>query len=269
VKAKKLLAALGALAVAIPGLALAGTTEISTVVEGHSVFAAVVDETQINFAAIAGIAAKRTVFGGVLWFNDQELFAPSVASELAAGKYVIATGANDDPPSDHFDAQYEESYQVTDPNNQVWMVDRYVYWSCSVEVNGQFAPVPCQQAEPVNDNDQLDLDSNGANEVDGGDPVLNTTKNLYVVTIGPKTIDSASGCAPASGKEYNFVLLVRMDQFAQPADGNNFTEDAVTIGTGTFDTAQVDLWFSEERPAEPATRTIRIADAVGDAAPCA
>ena len=131
-KAKKLLAVLGVLLVAVPGAAYAATetSVTSESVEGHTVFAAVVDETATQFAAIAGVAAKRTTMGGVLWFNDQELIGGAVASEIAAGAFVIATEAGDDAPSTHMDAAYAESYQFTDPNNRLWIVERYTYDSC-------------------------------------------------------------------------------------------------------------------------------------------
>lgn len=297
-KAKKLLAVLGVLVMAIPGAAYASheTSVTSEIVEGHTVFAAVLAETGTDFAAIAGIAAKRTTIGGVLWFNDQELIPASVASEIAAGSYVIATEAGDDPPSGHMDAAYAETYQFTDPNGLVWIVDRYTYDSCYVDAAGAQQIVPCdatagQQGVDLDEDGHdevstgsVDLDGDGHPDLVAADSVVKQSKSLYVVEIGATTIDAAASCGTATGKEYNFVLLVRMDSLYSatddgkshgagatdtPAQGNSHASQAAPDADHTHDTAQIDLWFSEERPPAPASRTPMFPeDTVGASAPC-
>lgn len=281
-KAKKLLAALGVLVMAVPGVAIATheTAVVSEIVDGHTVFAAVLQETRTDFAAIAGIAAKRTTIGGVLWFNDQELIPASVASEIAAGSFVIATEAGDDPPSEHMDSAYLESYQFEDPNNRVWVVDRYTYDVCSAESGGQFHVVPC---EGQSANQGVDADEDGHPELTTGENVVRQTKSLFVAEIGATALDAAASCGSATGKSYNFVLLVRMDALGAVAqDGKSHPsadDDALRgdhdnalapPGSHTHDTAQLDLWFSEtQRPPVPATRVLMFPeDTLGDTAPC-
>lgn len=296
-KANKLVAALGVLMMAIPGVAYASdaTSVTSEIVEGHTVFAAVEDESQTNFAAIAGIAAKRTTIGGVLWFNDQELIPASVASEIAAGAYVIATEAGDDDPDSHLDAAYAESYQFTDPNGRTWIVDRYTYDSCYVDAAGSQQVVPCdltaaQQGADLDEDGNneistgsVDLDGDGQADIVAADSIVKQVKSLFVVEIGATTVDAAAACGPATGKEYNFVLLVRMDALYSVAQDGAAHGAAATAGPlagnshssttpppdHTHDTAQIDLWFKEQRPPAPATRTPMFPeDTVGSSAPC-
>lgn len=299
-KAKKLLAVLGVLIMAIPGAAYAshGATSVtSEIVEGHTVFAAVVEETGTDFAAVAGIAAKRTSIGGVLWFNDQELIPASVASEIAAGAYVIAAEAGDDSPLNHLDAAYAESYQFTDPNNRLWIVDRYTYDSCYVDAAGTQQIVPCdlEAAKTGVDLDEdghdevntgsVDLDGDGNPDVVAADSIVKQAKSLFVVEIGATTLDTAAGCGTATGNEYNFVMLIRMDALYSavddgkshgagatdtPLEGNSHAASLAPVADHTHDTAQIDLWFSESRPPAPATRTPMFPeDTIGGAAPCA
>ncbi|MCA1814409.1 MAG: hypothetical protein LC624_10740 [Halobacteriales archaeon] len=296
-KAKKLLAALGVLVMIIPGVAFAdaASKETQQIVEGHSVYATVLQENNVGMAAIAGIAAKRTTIGGVLWFNNQELVPSSVASEIAAGAFVLASQAGDDSPLQHIndaDLAYVESYQFTDPNDRAWIVDRYSYQQCSVGDN----PVPCEAAMA---NDQfVDLDGDGVpDDVAGeplttGEPVTNVTKSMYVVEISASTKDLSMSCdalalnGGGTAKDYNFVLLVRMDAL----DPAGIIADGASLGTGsaltkeqgnsgaavtnapstTANTAQIDLWFSENRPPAPTNRVLFFpADSVGSSAPCA
>ena len=299
-KAKKLVAALGVLMMAVPGVAYASheSSTTSQIVEGHTVFAVLESGSQTQFAAIAGLAAQRTSIGSVLWFNDMELIPASVASELAQGAYVIATEAGDDPPSQHMDAAYAESYQFTDPNGRYWIVDRYTYESCYVEAAGTQQIVPCDLAAGSTGEDfdgdghdevstgSVDLDGDGNPDVIAADSIVRQLKSLFVVEIGATTPDTAAGCGTATGQNYNFVLLVRMDALS----AGNVAQDAMAHGAGssatqlggnshasaldpvadhTHDTAQIDLWFSEERPPVPASRTAMFPDdLVGGTAPC-
>lgn len=241
------------------GAAQAGLfkTENVQVVEGHTVFAAVERETNIEFAAVAGIAAIRTVVRGVLWFNDQELFSTTIAEEQSQGNFVLLVESADDDPNDHVDdAVYNESYQFVDPNERTWIVDLYSYDKClGTLVLGQCA---------------------GAEE----------TEPIFVVEIGPTAVDAAPanplspGVGAPTNKAYNFVTLVRLDALdatvadgkahPSPADGtlagDSHDTQATPVGAHGHDTASVDLWFALERPPAPAARTFLFVDAVGAAA---
>jgi hypothetical protein len=308
VKAKKLLAALGVLMMAVPGVAFAShETQFSEeIVEGHTVFAAVSDDYTIQFAAVAGLATKRTIIGGVLWFNDQELISggTSAAGDLAAGQYIIATQAGDDPPSMHMNASYLESYEFKDPNDQVWIVDRYTYDVCTAQAGGDFHIVPCEAnavnepPEPAASASDLDGDGHPDHPVEDtlGDPaggegdIIVTRKSLYVVQIADtQTVDATVNCAPGTGKSYNFVLLLRLDgltnvvdggaahpgSYADPdaqaqgvLDGDSHSSQATPGANHAHGTAQVDLWFSPTRPAEPELRNTLFTDTAGSDAGC-
>lgn len=288
-KAKKLLALVGVLVVALPSVALAyhGSQVETTIVEGHTVFTDVLSESEIPFAAIAGTAAKRTTVGGVSWFGDQELFAPVTAQELAAGHFVIASATGEDAPFQHMDADYVESYRVTDPNNREWVIDHYAYEVCTIDDGTQVHEVPCMdvpedaesptafQGSPAEgqpgdapgqepENYAVDLDGDGhPDDLDGdgaaetGDNVLVVVHHLYVVEIGAPTPDTCT-----SQGEYNFVLAVRLDGF----DPTSLVPASLPDGS-TADTTQVDLWFSEQRPQEPPARQFLFEDSVGTCAP--
>jgi hypothetical protein len=306
VKAKKLLAALGVLVMLIPGVAFAHHESKVTqeIVEGHSVYATVLENENIGMAAIAGIAAKRTTIGGVLWFNNQELLPSQVASEVAAGAYVLATEAGDDDPAIHIaagDLEYADSYQFMDPNDRVWIVDRYTYEICSVDQGGSPTPVPCDGAHAASTSVDLDKDGH-ADDVSGeslsteGDVTVDL-KSVYVVEIGDTAKDLSATCDPlavdggglkdAAGvpQDYNFVLLVRMDTLGDvvadgkahgasstdlKGDGNSHAALSTAPADHTHDTASIDLWFSEDRPASPGSRTLFFPEDVdGASAPCA
>jgi hypothetical protein len=289
---KKLLAVLGVLVMMIPGVALAQHQSVTQeVVEGHTVYATVVQETNTQMAAIAGIAAKRVTLGGVLWFNNQELLPSSVASEIAAGAYVIGTEAGDDDPFMHInstDLSYAESYQFTDPNDRTWVVDRYTYQVCTVSAGGADNQVPCEATAA---NQGVDVDGDGVPDVSTNNPVQNATKSIYVAEIGATTKDTSMSCDPlaanggGTGKDYNFVMLVRMDTLSNVVQGgkqhgasstdtkeqgNSHSSVSTPPADHAHDTGQIDLWFSEFRPPAPATRTLFFpADTVGSSAPCA
>lgn len=300
-KAKQLLAMLGALIMIGPGVAYAAgeTSVTSEIVQGHTVFVAVEELSETQFGAIAGIAAKRTTIGGVLWFNDQQLIAPSVANEIAQGAFVIATEAGDDDPADHLDSAYAETYEFTDPNGRSWIVDRYTYDSCYIEVAASQQIVPCdataaQTGVDLDDDgaDDLqtgsaDLDGDGQSDVVAADRVVKQQKSMWVVEIGATTVDAAASCGTATGKDYNFVLLVRMDGLfdaaadgashgagsaASALEGNSHASTLIPPADHTHDTAQLDLWFKEDRPPLPAngrSPPMFPADTVGGTAPCA
>lgn len=289
-KSKKLLAIVGAVAVTLPGLAFAYTPQAeSTVVEGHTVFTTVASSAPVSLAAIAGKAAKITTFGGIAWFGSQELYGGSQREDLAAGAYVLAGETGDDSPQQHFgDLRYAESYRITDPNNRAWVVDRYVYEVCTVNANDTSAEVPCTDGppgevcapdgnctdvpdwleEPPGDepgDTRPDLDGDGnpdslpvpdENCVPECPGEVVVVKSVYVVEISGTTADTCT-----SQGDYNFLLLVRMDAL------KNVVDDGATVGTGTYDTAQVDLYLHDERPAEPAARDFLVDDQVGGCAP--
>jgi hypothetical protein len=299
VRSKKLLATIAVLTVALPSAAFAyhGTQVESTVVEGHTVFTDVLSESQIGFAAIAGSASRVSSIGGVLWSGDQSLFDPITGAARAQGSYVIGTETGDDAPFRHMDATYLESYRVTDPNGRGWVVDHYTYEICVVTegevddpstgdpvVPGTSHEVPCSDLpeegesvdvpDPADDttgdvqppddpgwepeNEGTDLDGDGhPDDLDGdgipetGDKVDVTVKHVYLVQIGETTPDVCAGQG-----NYNFLLAIRMDGF-----------DVTVPGTGpdgdTHDTAQVDLWFSDDRPPEPPVREFLFEDTIG------
>lgn len=255
-KAKKLLAALGVLVLVAPGVALAEDLKATKeVIQGHTVFAAVEELNKIEFAAIAGSAAKKTVVGGVLWFNNQELIPDITTKELAAGNWILATEAGNDDPREHFPgvdttAKYVESYQLMDPNNRAWLVDRYDYEECSVAAGGDFHEVPCE-AKAANNQDPAGIEEASTGEV------VRTSKSYFVVGIDATTPD-----CNGSGKDYNFVTLVRLDTLYSTVVDGGYGEH-----TGhTHPTAQVDLWFSESRPADPTARSMLFTDAVSGGA---
>lgn len=250
------------LLVSVPGAAQAALrAEDVTVVEGHTVYAALAVEQEIEFAAVAGIAVDRLIIRGVFWFNDQELFPTQVIETNNVG-FVVAVEAGDDDPSDHFaDATYVESYQFVDPNGQTWIVDRYDYSKCV----GTAAPEP--------------IGCLGASE----------DETMFVVATGATTVDAApanpaapGGTGAPTNLPYNFVNLVRLDTLdavlpdskAHPSatDGTQAGDSHETQGppasdAHTHDTAQIDLYFEAAGPPAPAARTFLIADAVGAAAP--
>ncbi|HVL87744.1 MAG TPA: hypothetical protein VM681_07065 [Candidatus Thermoplasmatota archaeon] len=245
---------------AVPGAASALKTENVTVVEGHTVYAAIEKEDRIEFAAIAGIARETLVIRGVFWFNDQELFPTQTIIVNNVG-FVIAVEAGDDNPEASFGvAEYVESYSFVDPNNQAWIVDFYTYEKCVTTG----PPLPPLQTTTCED------------------------EPMFVVATGATTVDAAP-CNPASpggagcptNKEYNFVNLVRLDALdalcsdckAHPSAtddtlaGDSHDTQGAPAAAHTHDTAQVDLYFLATRPAEPGARTFRFVDAVGSAAP--
>lgn len=298
-KAKKLLAALGALLMAFPGVAYASdaTSVTSQIVEGHTVFAALEQDSRTYFAAVAGIARQTTTIGGVLWFNDQDLLNDTLASEVAAGAFVIATQAGDDDPEEHREtASYAESYLFVDPNERAWIVDRYTYDVCYVPAAGEEQIVPCDLTAAntgvdVDENGQndvstgsVDLDGDGEADVVAADNIVKLTKSMFVVEIGDTTTDAAASCGTATGKQYNFVLLVRLDALGNIVDdgqahgaavtdpataGNSHISSALSPPDHTHDTAQIDLWFKEQRPPAPASRTPMFPqDTIGGGAEC-
>jgi hypothetical protein len=130
------------------------------------------------------------------------------------------------------------------------------------------------------------IDANGDGSPDAGPaptPVNIVVKSIYVVTIGETTVDSASACGTATGHDYNFVLVVRMDSLhnvtadgaahgpastASQDQGNSHSSQPTAVADHTHDTAQVDLWYSDDRPAEPGVRNMLFADSVGSTAAC-
>jgi len=228
-----------ALLVLVP-VALAGgspvRTQSATVVEGHTVLADIVRQSTVSFAAVAGTAEVRTTVRGVLWFNDEELFPGVTLSREAQGNFVLATEAGDDDPRRHLQrARYVESYAFVDPNAQSWIVDRYEYDGCGVAVALVSASVGCG------------------------------TEPIFVVAVGPDAFD------PTLSRRYNFVNLVRLDAldavrangqrhpdpFNGPPTGDSHPPD---VAAHNHDTAKVDLWFSRERPPEPAVRRFLFVD---------
>ena len=151
--------------------------EPEQLVEGHTVFTViqtmdVADETQERFAAAVAVLVREHIvdqkmfrFPGVLWFNDQYLVCPGYTTDnkpYASGtcpandaridpvpRYpcgaVIAVNAGGAVPTDPVsgmphvpaDATYVESYKVTDPEDKVWNVDKWLWngapmWSVAV-----------------------------------------------------------------------------------------------------------------------------------------
>src|SRR5581483_9744609 len=122
----------------------AGTPE--QVVEGHTVFAVISNvgsntTTAAQFGAAVAVLVRDietsgtvTRFPGVLWFNDQYLVKPSAGAPPSDSERgpctgaVLAVNAGDSDPRLDFQAAtpaYVESYQVTDPNDHSWVVDKW------------------------------------------------------------------------------------------------------------------------------------------------
>jgi len=236
--------------VVLPGIALAAPiAKVSnqTIVEGHTVYAAVEKVQNIEFAAIAGIARERLVVKGVFWFNDQELFGDIVLVDNANG-HVLAVEAGDPDPTTGapLSATYIESYMFTDPNDRGWIVDRYFYVSGGINRS-----------------------------------VFVVDTGIITVDTAPCNPASPGGTGCPTNKPYNFVVLVRMDALrtttaagkAHPSaaddtlkgDSHDTQGDPVAAHTHRTDT--VDLYFASVRPATPLVRNFLFTDLIGSAAP--
>lgn len=141
-----------AAALLLGGVGAAGTILVPSIpeqlVEGHTVWATIeiaANGTQVvDFAAAVAVLVQDRYdeyydarFPGVLWFNDQYLVGPDQPSrdDLGDPRYpctgaVIAVNAGDPVDRDVegrwtlTDARYaNESYLITDPNDQTWNVD--------------------------------------------------------------------------------------------------------------------------------------------------
>lgn len=129
--------------------------EEEQLVEGHTVFSVIQvrkdDATaKEEFAAAVAVLVRENIrkityterFPGVLWFNDQYLVNPmsgSFSDNYASSvRYlcgaVIAVNDGDHVPLDENgvpivpnNATLKESYKITDPNDEIWDVDRWEY----------------------------------------------------------------------------------------------------------------------------------------------
>ena len=128
--------------------------EQEQLVEGHTVFTVITvrngtAEKQEQFAAAVAVLVREQVrqidyqdrFPGVLWFNDQYLVNPQ--NDRPTDVYpqftrypcgaVIAVNEGDPLPKVNSvpivpsTAGYVETYHITDPNDQVWDVDKWIY----------------------------------------------------------------------------------------------------------------------------------------------
>ncbi len=149
VRVRTILVALVAmLLLVVPAMGAAVTMILNPVteqvVEGHTVFTTIqpigFSTTETRFAAAVAVlvrefntSASYSRFPGVLWFNDQYLVKPGVSGApniniLYPCGAVLAVRAGDpDPRTATFDnTTYSESYMITDPNNAVWNVDKWI-----------------------------------------------------------------------------------------------------------------------------------------------
>ena len=121
--------------------------EPETLVEGHTVFT-VIEQINRNVqdrveygAAVAVLVREATInagsfrFPGVLWFNDQYLVNPyyddggGADYRFPCTGAVLATNRGAGDPLAAFTAGtpvYNESYQITDPNDHSWWVDKWI-----------------------------------------------------------------------------------------------------------------------------------------------
>lgn len=131
-----------------------------TLVEGHTVFTVIEQVTSpppggpadVEFAAAVAVLVREatykddgganTRFPGVLWFNDQYLVDPRGDGNAAppveytyrtpcTGAVIAVNAGTADPrvaPGGSIDPlvwTYVESYQITDPNDRTWTVDKW------------------------------------------------------------------------------------------------------------------------------------------------
>lgn len=141
----------------VPALGAAAPIVVTPVpeqlVEGHTVFTVIeqvnaTTTTKTQFAAAVAVLVREAIsrnvnerFPGVLWFNDQYLVDPvdnsankTVFRYPCTGSVMAVNAGGLDPRAAFHPANpgdpvpiYEESYMVTDPNDNTWNVDKWNY----------------------------------------------------------------------------------------------------------------------------------------------
>ncbi|HEX2021120.1 MAG TPA: hypothetical protein VHH36_00280 [Candidatus Thermoplasmatota archaeon] len=150
---------------AVPVLGAAAVVVVPPVpeqlVEGHTVFTVIQspvtdDAAREEYAAAVAVLVRETNldargarFPGVLWFNDQYLVAPvddgpdsGVSHRHPCKGAVLAVNRGDPDPRtlSLTDADYNESYLVTDPLDRRWTIDKWNVSGTYVWVVGVTGP---------------------------------------------------------------------------------------------------------------------------------
>ena len=148
----RLIAIITAVFIVASGAGAASTLVLPPVteqlVEGHTVFTVIQNipptgpEEEEYAAAVAVLVREVSTevsasrFAGVLWFNDQYLVNPTGSENKGTPKErypctgaVLATPAGSGDPrigAENFTQdKYVESYYITDPNEQAWIIDKW------------------------------------------------------------------------------------------------------------------------------------------------
>ena len=206
--------ALAALLV-LPAVGAAATIAVPPVpeqlVEGHTVFTVIevrnaTNITQEEFHAAVAVLVREIEqrvnanrFPGVLWFNDQYLVNPtSSLSRVVEARYpctgavlgVDVTAADPRPNAGtvnplHVDlgGNYVESYHITDPNDRVWDVDKWL-------ITGDFVWTVAMKNNQAGYNVPDDGESNCAPYSDMGCDVPGVNDIMYEAFLGDGESDT-------------------------------------------------------------------------------
>lgn len=283
-----------ALALAVPATVTASTFSASKIgeqiVEGHTVFT-VLQKKAVEQGFDIVIKVREVQRGpNVLWFNDQwKVFQENVRQPC--GGYVIATWTGVDPllllgraaiaangvtdplvqtpPLDATGIRitYVESYQITDPNGQVWITDLYAltgnigrvipFWVSSVH-NAQIPDDGVSSCPGIADlAAHKDPGSNGLPYYDNVDgiPVREYNADIFglwkdVLPEGAKVHGEggANNLVDGTGCEYDteWECGPLGLQTEDDLEGNSHPYNPNEVDAGpihTHETSRLDVWF--------------------------
>ncbi|MGQ0534454.1 MAG: hypothetical protein ACT4PT_00065 [Methanobacteriota archaeon] len=257
---------------------------------GHTTYVAFICERVVNatlkadFAAIATISIERQVLnarhlGGILWFNDSILVdsdQSEVIQEDIMSGFVIAVESGDADPqlasNDWANADYVESYRVTDPNGNTWMVDVYKYDPIDVE-----ASVPPTTIGPATVGGNASANS-GIEEYLFVVPTGAVTQDPTLSSAGHDDDGEAGHRGEGGQGRYNALEVIRLqyldavilreehpDNYTASGDGESHHHNTGgAVAEHYHPKALIDLYFKGTRPAPPPVRSLFIDDLIAN-----